>query len=171
MQRELQTSRKWPDTWGFLAVHYKVICPPITREDTVFIHQHAQQLSQQKPSKGQACRKQPASSPLSLNTAAAAAACRLPTTSCKLPPIIVPQHPTTHTQSQSVEATKDGCEREEEEEEEEGPRLRRMSYPKTTAGEVGWLCADFKKLEKFGRHARGQNGIRKLLNWPREAIY
>ena len=45
------------------------------------------------------------------------------------------------------------------------------SYPHTTAGEIGWKSADFSKLERFGRHARGQQGIRHLLDWPREAVY
>ena len=48
---------------------------------------------------------------------------------------------------------------------------RGSSYPRTTAGEIGWRSADFSKLERFGRHARGQQGIRHLLNWPREAVY
>ena len=47
----------------------------------------------------------------------------------------------------------------------------RRGYPVTTAGEIGWRSADFSKLERFGRHARGQQGIRHQLNWPREAIY
>ena len=44
-------------------------------------------------------------------------------------------------------------------------------YPQTTAGEIGWKSADISNLERFGRHARGQQGIRHLLHWPREAIY
>ena len=44
-------------------------------------------------------------------------------------------------------------------------------YPHTTAGEIGWKSADFNNLERFGRHARGQQGIRHLLHWPREAVY
>lgn len=44
-------------------------------------------------------------------------------------------------------------------------------YPHTTAGEIGWKSADFGNLERFGRHARGQQGIRHLLHWPREAVY
>ena len=45
-----------------------------------------------------------------------------------------------------------------------------LCYPRTTAREVGWRSGDIRKLEKYGRHARGQQGIRKLLNWPQEAI-
>ncbi|XP_013407845.1 uncharacterized protein C20orf85 [Lingula anatina] len=44
-------------------------------------------------------------------------------------------------------------------------------FPVTTAQEVGWKST--KKdclLEKYGRHARGQTGIRKLFNWPREGL-
>ena len=52
----------------------------------------------------------------------------------------------------------------------EGPSKRR-GYPVTTAGEIGWRSAEFRKLERFGRHARGQQGIRHQLNWPREAVY
>ena len=50
-------------------------------------------------------------------------------------------------------------------------RGKRCGYPVTTAGEIGWRSADFSKLERFGRHARGQQGIRRQLNWPREAVY
>ncbi len=48
--------------------------------------------------------------------------------------------------------------------------LSSPSYPRTTAREVGWRSVDIGRLERYGRHARGQKGIRKLLNWPREAI-
>lgn len=47
----------------------------------------------------------------------------------------------------------------------------KQNYPHTTASEIGWKCADFSTLERFGRHARGQQGIRHLLGWPREAVY
>lgn len=50
-------------------------------------------------------------------------------------------------------------------------RGKRRGYPVTTAGEIGWRSAEFVKLERFGRHARGQQGIRRQLNWPREAVY
>lgn len=50
-------------------------------------------------------------------------------------------------------------------------RGKRRGYPVTTAGEIGWRSANFSKLERFGRHARGQQGIRLQLNWPREAVH
>ena len=50
-------------------------------------------------------------------------------------------------------------------------RKREYMYPQTTAGEIGWRSKDFCNLERFGRHARGQQGIRHLLQWPREAVY
>ena len=52
-----------------------------------------------------------------------------------------------------------------------GRKRAGYKYPQTTAGEIGWRSKDFYNLERFGRHARGQQGIRHLLQWPREAVY
>ncbi|XP_014665611.1 PREDICTED: uncharacterized protein C20orf85 homolog [Priapulus caudatus] len=52
--------------------------------------------------------------------------------------------------------------------------LPKASFPKTTAGEIGWKSTrDDYRLEKYGRYApnaRGICGILKLLKWPYEGI-
>ena len=46
-----------------------------------------------------------------------------------------------------------------------------QKYPQTTAAVIGWRHDSIGHLERFGHHAQGKTSIRKLLKWPREAVY
>ncbi|XP_006814295.1 ciliary microtubule inner protein 1-like [Saccoglossus kowalevskii] len=57
-----------------------------------------------------------------------------------------------------------------------GRPMLSAQFPRTTAEEIGWksAMADYQ-LEMYGRYltpkARGQQGIRKMLNWPYQGLY
>ncbi|XP_077993803.1 ciliary microtubule inner protein 1-like [Glandiceps talaboti] len=58
----------------------------------------------------------------------------------------------------------------------EGHRWAAAGFPRTTAEEIGWKSAKpVCQLEMYGRYlspnARGQQGIRKMLNWPYQGLY
>ncbi|XP_033627217.1 uncharacterized protein LOC117290078, partial [Asterias rubens] len=167
VRHELQSLRKWPEQWGLMTREYtrlnrRMIGERLTPEagDSLYPTRCPSVGSDQSTASSSSRRSTPGFS-----------STRLPSILGSSPMSCSPVHPyhDSHHRARLPTISTGSPEGVPE-------RVQRPfpAFPKTTSAEIGWQSAiPENKLEVYGRYApnaRGQHGILKLLDWPRQSI-